>query len=332
MKSLLARVLGGERLSEAEAGQAMASIMDGEATPAQIGALLAALAVRGETEDEVVGFARAMRSRAVAVTSRGALDTCGTGGDGAGTFNISTVASLVVAACGVPVAKHGNRSSAGACGSADVLEALGLRLDPPAATVQRSLDEAGWAFLFAPEFHASTRHAVGPRRELGVRTAFNLLGPLTNPALPEAQLVGVPRPELVGFVARCLKRLGVKRAWVVHGRGLDEIGLSGGTKVAAYDNGEERTFTIAPGDAGLEVCDTAALRGGGPQENAEIARRVLQGERGPRRDVVVLNAAAALVVAGRASSLKEGAQQSAAAVDDGRAARLLRTVVEVSKT
>jgi anthranilate phosphoribosyltransferase len=196
MKPYLAKVLRGERLTEEEAGAAMAVIMEGEATPAQIGALLAALSVRGETEDEVVGFARTMRSRAVPLTARGAVDTCGTGGDGAGTFNISTVASLVVAACGVPVAKHGNRSASGSCGSADVLEALGLRIDAPSAVVQRSLDEAGWAFLFAPGFHAATRHAVGPRKELGVRTAFNLLGPLTNPARPEAQVVGVPRPEL----------------------------------------------------------------------------------------------------------------------------------------
>ena len=202
---------------------AMATIMDGEATPAQIGALLAAMAARGETEDEVVGFARTMRARAVPLTSSGAVDTCGTGGDGAGTFNISTVASFVVAACGVPVAKHGNRSASGTCGSADVLEALGVRIDAPPAVVQAALDTVGWTFLFAPKFHASTRHALAPRRELGVRTAFNLLGPLTNPARPSGQVVGVPRPELTSFVARCLQRLGTRRAWVVNGSGLDEL-------------------------------------------------------------------------------------------------------------
>src|SRR5438309_5744597 len=186
MKQALARLVRGERLSEEEAARVMSVIMDGEATPAQIGALLAALAVRGETEDEIVGFARTMRARAVPLAARGAVDTCGTGGDGGGTFNISTVTSLVVAACGVPVAKHGNRSASGRCGSADVLEALQVRIDAPVGTVQRCLDEAGWAFLFAPGFHASTRYAVGPRRELGIRTAFNLLGPLTNPALPTA--------------------------------------------------------------------------------------------------------------------------------------------------
>src|SRR6185295_7934621 len=222
------------------------------------------------------------------------VDTCGTGGDGAGTFNISTVASLVVAACGVPVAKHGNRSASGSCGSADVLEALGLRIDAPPAVVQRSLDEAGWAFLFAPGFHAATRHAVGPRKELGIRTAFNLLGPLTNTARPEAQVVGVPRPELTGFVARCLMRLGTKRAWVVHGSGLDEIALTGPTNVAAFDNGEIKTFTVEPGALGLDGCEPADLKGGDAAQNAAIARDILGGAPGPKRDAVLLNAGAAL--------------------------------------
>jgi len=332
VKEQLGKVLRGGRLSEEEAGQAMAAIMDGEATPAQIGALLGALAVRGETEDEVVGFARTMRSRAVALSSRGAVDTCGTGGDGAGTFNISTLASLVVAGCGVPVAKHGNRGSTGGCGSADVLEALGVRIDAPVETVQRSLDEAGWSFLFAPGFHASTRHAVGPRRELGVRTAFNLLGPLTNPALPEAQVVGVPRPELTEFLARCLRRLGVRRAWVVHGSGLDELSLCGPTRVTAFDGHDLRTFTVAPADAGLEGCAAEALRGGDSAANAAIAREVLDGALGPRRDVVLLNAAAGLVVAGRAKDLRDGAAAARDAVESGRASRVLERVVEISRT
>lgn len=332
MKAYLAKVVRGERLTEEEAGAAMATIMEGEATPAQIGALLAALAVRGETEDEVVGFARTMRARAVPLSARGAVDTCGTGGDGAGTFNISTVASLVVAACGVPVAKHGNRSASGSCGSADLLEALGLRIDAPAPVVQRSLDEAGWAFLFAPGFHAATRHAVGPRKELGVRTAFNLLGPLTNPALPEAQVVGVPRPELTGFIARCLERLGVRRAWVVHGSGLDELSLCGPTTVAAFDEDGRRSFTVRPEDAGLPPCAPDSLRGGDAGASAAIAEEVLGGRRGPRRDVVALNAAAALVVARRARDLKEGAALAAAAIDEGRPARLLDRVREISRS
>jgi anthranilate phosphoribosyltransferase len=330
VKVHLAKVLRGERLDEREAAAAMATIMDGEATPAQIGALLAALAVRGETEDEVVGFARVMRERAVPLRSEGAIDTCGTGGDGAGTFNISTVASFVVAGCGVPVAKHGNRSASGSCGSADVLEALGVRLDPPVATVQRSLDEAGWAFLFAPGFHAATRHAVGPRKELGVRTCFNLLGPLTNPARPAGQVVGVPRPHLAGFLARCLQRLGVPRAWVVHGAGLDELSLCGPTEVAALEDGTVRTFTVAPEDAGLSRCAPETLQGGDAARNAAIARDVLEGRPGPARDVVVLNAAAALVVAGRAANLREAAGQAAAAIDEGRASAVLQKVLQVA--
>jgi len=330
MRRSLAKVIRGERLSEDEAGAAMAAIMDGEATPSQIGGLLSALAVRGETEDEVVGFARTMRSRAVPLRSTKAVDTCGTGGDGAGTFNISTVASLVVAACGVTVAKHGNRSASGSCGSADLLEALGVKIDPPAETVQRCLDQAGWAFLFAPAFHAATRHAAGPRKELGVRTAFNLLGPLTNPALPEAQLVGVSRPELAPFMARCLDRLGVQRAWVVHGQGLDELTLSGETTVTQLERGRLSAFTVSPETAGLRRAPLEALRGSSAEESAHIARRVLEDEEGPCRDVVLLNAAAALLVAGRASDLQEGVQMASKSISEGRAAALLDRVRSLS--
>ena len=331
MKQYLAKIARGDRLTEQEAGSAMAIIMDGEATPAQIGALLVGMAVRGETEDEIVGFARTMRARAVPLTAKNAVDTCGTGGDGAGTFNISTVASLVVAACGVPVAKHGNRSASGSCGSADVLEALEVRIDAPVEVVQRCLDDVGWTFLFAPGFHASTRHAVGPRRELGIRTAFNLLGPLTNPAAPSAQIVGVPRPELTEFLAGCLRRLGVARAWVVHGAGIDEMSLCGPTRVTAFDDGEMRTFTVRPEDAGLDPCAAPALQGGDARANADIARRVLEGGRGPTRDVVLLNAAAALLVAGRVEDLRAGVAEAGRAVDEGRAGALLRRVVEVSR-
>ena len=331
MKPFIAKVARGERLTEQEAGAAMTLIMDGEATPAQIGALLVGMAVRGETEDEIVGFARTMRARALPLTAKGAVDTCGTGGDGAGTFNISTVASLVVAACGVPVAKHGNRSASGSCGSADVLEALEVRIDAPVEVVQRCLDDVGWTFLFAPGFHASTRHAVGPRKELGIRTAFNLLGPLTNPAVPSAQIVGVPRPELTEFLAGCLRRLGVARAWVVHGSGIDEMSLCGPTRVTAFDDGEMRTFTVRPEDAGLPPCAAPALQGGDARANADIARRVLEGGRGPTRDVVLLNAAAALLVAGRVKDLRAGVAEAGRAVDEGRAGALLRRVVEVSR-
>jgi anthranilate phosphoribosyltransferase len=328
MKEYLAKIAAGGRLAEAEAAVAMGLIMDGQATPAQIGALLAALAVRGETEDEVVGFARAMREKAVPLRSEGAIDTCGTGGDGAGTFNISTLASLVVAACGVPVAKHGNRSASGRCGSADVLEALGVRIDAPAEAAQRCLERTGWTFLFAPGFHASTRHAVGPRRELGFRTAFNLLGPLTNPARPEAQVVGVPRPELTAFMARCLGRLGIRHAWVVHGSGLDELTLAGETQVSAHDASGVRSFVVHPEEAGLAPSEVQGLAGGDAEANAAIARDVLAGTRGPRRDVVLLNAAAALVVSRRAPDLKEGARMAANAIDSGVARTLLASVKE----
>ena len=328
MKEHLAKVLRGERLSEEEAGAAMALIMEGATTPAQIGALLAALCVRGETEDEIVGFARAMRARAVPLRAPEAIDTCGTGGDGASTFNISTVASLVVAACGVKVAKHGNRSASGSCGSADVLEALGVRIDAPVETVQRAFDEVGWTFLFAPAFHASTRHAALPRRELGVRTAFNLLGPLTNPAHPVAQVVGVPRPELLGFVARCLGRLGVRRALVVHGAGLDELTLAGETAVAEVRDGVVHERRITPEEAGLTRAPLEAVRGGDAGENAHLAREVLGGQAGPRRDVVLLNAAAALLVAGRVQSLREGVALGGEAIDRGHAIALLQRVGE----
>jgi anthranilate phosphoribosyltransferase len=329
VKPVLAQVCGGGRLSEDEAAAAMDAIMDGEATPAQIGAFLAALALRGESEDELVGFARAMRARALPCPAEDVLDTCGTGGDGACTFNISTVASFVVAAAGVRVAKHGNRSASGSCGSADVLEALGLRVDAPPERALRCLEETGWAFLFAPAFHASTRHAAGPRRELGIRTAFNLLGPLTNPARPTAQVVGVPRPEYAELLARCLKRLGLHRAWVVHGSGLDELSLSGPSEVAELEAGELKHLVVQPEAAGLPRCEVSALRGGDAAVNAGIAQAVLDGEQGPRRDVVLLNAAVALLVAGRAESLRAGALAAAEAVDSRRAARLVSRVKEI---
>lgn len=333
MKEHLAAIARGEILSEGEAQAVMSSILDGFATSAQIGALLCGLALRGEAEDELVGFARAIRARATRIRSTGALDTCGTGGDGASTLNISTLASLVVAAAGVPVAKHGNRStsrSSAACGSADLLEALGLAIDAPPEVVQRSLDEIGWAFLFAPGFHASARRASEPRRDLGFRTAFNLLGPLTNPAVPEAQLVGAARPELLGTLARCLARLGTQRAWVVHGGGLDEISLAGTTTVAALDQGEVRWLQIEPEDAGLERRSIEELRGAGAAESAAGAERILRGEQGAKRDVVILNAAAALVVAGRAADLREGAALAREAIDAGRAAAILDRAREIS--
>ncbi len=332
MKEHLRTVLSGGALSEEQAADAMTEIMDGKATPAQIGALLAALAVRGETEDEIVGFARVMRSRAKPLRSIDAVDTCGTGGDGAPTFNISTLASFVVAACGVPVAKHGNRSASGRAGSADLLEALGVRIDATVDRVQQSLDETGWTFLFAPAFHASTRHAVGPRREIAGRTVFNLLGPLTNPAFPSAQLVGVPRESLTELLARCLRRLGVPRAWVVHGCGFDEVTLSGETRVCAVDGGELRPFVISLEDTGLPVCRPEELAANSLAESVAIAQEVLSGGHGPRRDVVALNAAAALVVAGRAPDLREGVTMAQNAIDSGEARRVFENAKRILET
>ena len=331
LRGHLAAVVGGARLGEDEAASAMDAIMGGEATPAQIGALLAAMAVRGESADEIVGFARAMRARAVPLRAPGAIDTCGTGGDCAGTFNISTVASLVVAACGVPVAKHGNRAVSGQCGSADVLETLGVKIDASPEAVQRCLDEAGWAFLFAPAFHASTRHAAAPRRELGVRTVFNLLGPLTNPARPAAQVIGVPRPELTEVLARCAARLGIGRAWVVHGSGVDELTPAAPSRVSEARDGRVRTFTVEAADAGCAPCAPEDLRGGDVGRNAAIARGILAGEPGPPREAVVLNAAAALLVAGRADDLRDGARRARTAIDGGGAASLLERVARMSR-
>jgi anthranilate phosphoribosyltransferase len=323
---LLEKLHRREDLTESEASAAMAEIMDGRAQPSQIAALLVALAMKGERPSEIVGFARTMRDRAVKVVSsnRPVVDTCGTGGDRAHTFNVSTIAALVVAACGLTVAKHGNRSVSSRCGSADVFESLGVKIDISPERVQQTLCDAGIAFLFAPTFHPSMKHAAATRRELGIRTAFNLLGPLTNPAGASRQLVGVPRPELTELVARALALLGSERAWVVHGAdGLDEISTTGYTKVSEARNGAVRTFYVHPADAGLPKSTADALKGGDPSVNADVARRVLAGQRGPARDIVLFNAAAVLLIADRASDLREGVALAAAALDTGSAARVL---------
>jgi anthranilate phosphoribosyltransferase len=260
------------------------------------------------------------------------FDTCGTGGDGADTFNVSTVAALVLAACGVRVAKHGNRSASSRCGSADLLEALGVHVSAGPAAVERCLDEAGIAFLFAPVFHPSMKHAGPTRKELGIRTAFNLLGPLTNPAGAARQLVGVPRPELTELVARSLGQLGAERAWVVHGAdGLDEISTTGYTKISECRDGRVNTFYLHPADAGLPKSAPEALKGGDAAANATIARAVLAGAPGPPREVVLLNAAAALLIAGRAATLKDGVAAAAGAIDSGRASAALDRLVAASQ-
>jgi anthranilate phosphoribosyltransferase len=322
-------------LTVEEAAAAMGEIMEGRAQPAQIAGLLIALAMKGERPSEVVGLVRTMRARATPLsrTYDDLFDTCGTGGDRAHTFNVSTVAALVVSACGVRVAKHGNRSVSSRCGSADLFEALGVNIAAAPAIVEHCLTRANIAFFFAPTFHPSMRHAAPTRKELGVRTAFNLLGPLTNPAGASRQLVGVPRPELTELVARSLGQLGSARAWVVHGAdGLDEISTTGYTKISECRDGAVNTFYLHPADAGLPKAQPEALRGADAAENARIARDVLAGRPGAPRDIVLLNAGASLLIAGAASHLKDGIRQAQAALDDGRAATVLDRLVETSNS
>ena len=329
---LLERLRRHEDLTSADAAAAMGRIMDGEAQPSQIAALLMALALKGERPSEMVGFARAMRQRAVPLPRPAAdvFDTCGTGGDGAHTFNVSTATAMVLAGAGVRVAKHGNRAVSSRSGSADVFEALGVNLEAPAETVVDALEQAHLAFFFAPKWHPSMRHAGPTRRELGVRTAFNLLGPLTNPAGASRQLIGVARPEHTELVARTLGSLGSERAWVVHGAGgLDEISTIGHTKVSELRNGTVNTFYVHPADAGLPLTDRSALAGGTAAENAVMMERLLDGESGPRRDVVLLNSAAALLVAGRVSDLREGVAMAAEGLSSGRARGVLNRLKQV---
>ncbi len=332
MKALIARIAAGETLDEDTAAAAFDALMSGDATPAQIGGFLMGLRVRGETVAEIAGAARTMRAKAASITAPpGAIDTCGTGGDGQGTYNISTGAALVAAACGVPVAKHGNRALSSKSGSADVLTALGVKIDADFALVNRALTECNIGFLMAPRHHAAMRHVAGPRVELGTRTIFNLLGPLANPAGARRQLVGVFAERWLRPVAEVLGRLGAERAWVVHGSdGLDEITTTGLTRVAEWHQGAVREFLISAVDVGLPMAKAADLKGGDAAHNAAALRRVLEGERGPFRDIVLLNAAAALVVAGKAPDLKQGCALAIAAIDDGRARATLDRLVAIT--
>ncbi len=320
-------------LTVEESAAAMDEIMEGRALPAQTAGLLVALAMKGERPSEIVGLARTMRARATKLSRRfdPVFDTCGTGGDRAHTFNVSTVAALVLAGCGVRVAKHGNRSVSSRCGSADLFEALGVNIAATPDTVERCLENAGIAFFFAPTFHPSMRPAAPTRKELGVRTAFNLLGPLTNPAGASRQLVGVPRPELTELVARALALLGTERAWVVHGAdGLDEISTTGYTKVSECRDGAVNTFYVHPSDFGVSKASPSDLTGGEAAANAVIARSVLAGDAGAPREIVLLNTAASLLIAGKVTAIGEGLQLAAEAIDSGAAARVLAQLVEMS--
>ena len=322
-----------EDLTTDEAAAAMSEVMEGRAGGAQLAGLLIALAMKGERPEEIVGLARTMRAHAVPISRRydRLFDTCGTGGDRSGTFNISTCAALVVAACGVRVAKHGNRSASSLCGSADVFEALGVRVSAPPTVVERCLADAGIGFFFAPTFHPSMRHAAQTRKDLGVRTAFNLLGPLTNPGGATRQLVGVPRADFTELMARALLLLGAERAWVVHGAdGIDELTTTGYTKISECRDGAVNTFYLHPSDVGLPKATLASLKGGDAHHNARIVEVILTGARGPARDVVLLNAGAALFIAGAAPSVDQGILQASRAIDRGDAKRTLDQLVSIS--
>jgi anthranilate phosphoribosyltransferase len=336
VRQAIARVSGGEDLSASEIAAVFGSIMDGEATPAQIGGLLVALRMKGETAAEIAGAAQAMRARAQPIRCpepERAVDTCGTGGDGSGSANVSTIAALVTAAAGARVAKHGNRALSSRCGSADVLEALGVAVEAPIEIVERCLAELRIGFLFAPAFHVATRHAAAPRKELGVRTLFNLLGPLTNPAGVGNQVVGVFDRRFCEPVARALGQLGARRAFVVHGSGgLDEIAVRGPTTVAEWNRsrGDVTTRELSPLDFGLAEADPAGLSGGDVATNAAIARRVLAAEAGPVRTAVLLESALALVATDVASDLRDGADRAAAAIDSGDARLVLDRWTQLS--
>ena len=334
MKALLGKVAGGAQLDENEAAAAFDMIMSGDATPAQIGAFLMALRVRGETVQEITGAVRVMRAKALAIEApAGAMDIVGTGGDASGTFNISTGAALVVAACGVPVAKHGNRALSSRSGAADVLKALGVNLDAPMELIRKSIWVAGIGFMMAPRHHSAMRHVAGPRVELATRTIFNLLGPLSNPAGVKRQFTGVFARQWIEPMAEVLGNLGSECAWVVHGSdGLDELTTTGPSHVAELRDGQVACFEVSPADAGLATADPADLKGGTPEDNAAAMRAMLEGQAGPLRDIVIYNAAAALVVADKAASLLEGAGLAAAAIDDGKAMAALRNLVDISNS
>jgi anthranilate phosphoribosyltransferase len=333
------RVAAGEDLSRVEAEAAMEELLSGRASDDEIAGLLAALRAKGPTVEELVGFARAMRRHAQPIFPDGRrpagalVDTCGTGGDAAGTFNISTAAAFVVAGAGVRVAKHGNRSFSSKCGSADVLEVLGLNLALPAERIGAAIEHVGIGFLFAPAVHTAMRHAMAARRKLGGHTVFNLLGPLTNPAGASAQVLGVFAPALTDLLAQAASQLGIARAFVVHGTdGLDEISLCADTYVAEVNEGAVRRYTVGPEDFGLARAPGKALAGGDAAENARIIRAIFEGECGPRRDVVLANASAALVAAGRAADFREGVRMAAESLDSGAARARLDALIAFAKT
>ncbi len=333
-KEHLAKIISRTDLNEAEMSQMITEIFSGDITDAQVGAFMAALATKGETFEELAGAAKAMRRKALRIQSSATtvVDTCGTGGDGAKTFNISTTTAFVVAGCGITVAKHGNRSVSSQCGSADLLESLGVNLNTAPEIVEEAVQEIGIGFLFAPLYHSAMRYAANARKEVGLRSVFNMLGPLTNPAAANCQLLGVYAPELTEMFASALQLLGAKRAFVVHGHdGLDEISVCAPTRVSELNDGMIRTYDINPEQFFGEQADPEALVGGTPDENAETTRKILGGEKGPKRDVVLLNASAALVAADKAKDFQAGIALAEAAIDDGSATDKLESLIQFTQ-
>ena len=334
MREAIEKVVRRIDLSEDEMRACFDELMSGRATPAQIGSFLTALRMKGETVDEITGAAKVMRERSVHINSgkvKAIVDTCGTGGSPVGTFNISTTAAFVVAGCGLKVAKHGNRSASGACGSADLLEALGVRVDAGPDLVQRCLLEIGIGFMYAPLFHNAMKYAVEPRKEIGIRTIFNILGPLSNPANATSQLIGVCDAKLTEVMAQVLKKLGTKRAFIVYGAdSLDEITITGKTRVTELRAGRIRTYYVTPGKFGFKIARLEDIEGGDVKTNAEITLSVLKGERGPCRDVVLMNAAAALVSGFKAKDFKAGVKLAAGSIDSGLALDKLLKLIEIT--
>ncbi len=340
IKEAIGLLVEGKSLTMEQAAQVMEEITGGGATEAQFAAFVTALRIKGETPDEIAGLAGVMRAKSVRVRTDGpVVDVVGTGGDGSNSFNVSTAAAFVAAGAGLTVAKHNNRAMTSRCGSADVLEALGVKIDLGAGQVEACLKQVGIGFMFAPGFHPATRFAVGPRREIGIRTVFNILGPLTNPALAEYQVIGVPTPALGETIVRVLEKLGSKHSLVVHGlSGMDEISLEGSTRVWELNDGEIHDYQVSPGDFGLPEAGLDEVRGGDPEANAKTLRSVLAGEPGPSRDVVLMNAAAAMVVGGLTqdggglAALKEGLEFARQSIDSGKAVKKLEDLVRVSQS
>ena len=332
IKEAISKVVGFENLTERQTRDVFGEIMSGKAAPSQIGAFITALHMKEETVEEITGAAKAMRQKALKIKVRGTvLDTCGTGGTGIKRFNISTTVAFVLAGCGVKVAKHGNRAASSHCGSADVLEKLGVKIDIPAKLTEKCLKEIGIGFLFAPLFHGAMKYAAPPRREIGIRTIFNILGPLCNPASANRQVLGVFDERLTEPMAKVLKNLGIKRAFVVHGTdGLDEVTVTGKTKVTELRDGRIRSYSVSPGTFGLKKAALSGIKGKSAKENAGINKSILTGATGPRRDVVLMNSSVALVAAGKAKNFKEGVKLAAKSIDSAKALEKLEKLVEIT--